>query len=163
DSKKIATFQQDQRRVSDMYLVDTTVGHPNLQAWKYPLPGDDTVTMIHRVIIDADSGKIVRFQMPPDQHRSTLCDDLQRRSGYGGEGASGETGSGAPTDRPSRSSRPPVIIAASSCASPTLRAARCATSSRKRLKRSSNRGTARSTGGICRDRTRRSGSRSATT
>src|SRR5262249_33103227 len=28
DSKKIATFQQDQRRVSDMYLVDTTVGHP---------------------------------------------------------------------------------------------------------------------------------------
>ena len=40
DSKKIATFQQDQRGVGEMYLVDTIVGHPKLQAWKYPLPGD---------------------------------------------------------------------------------------------------------------------------
>src|SRR5215510_10484943 len=52
DSKKIATFQQDQRRVGEMYLVDTTTGHPNLQAWKYPLPGDEMVTMIQRVVID---------------------------------------------------------------------------------------------------------------
>src|SRR5205823_7289198 len=81
DSKKIATFQQDQRRVGEMYLVDTTAGHPGLQAWKYPLPGDDTVTMIHRVVIDLDSGRIVRFQMPPDQHRSTLCDDVACRGG----------------------------------------------------------------------------------
>jgi len=66
DSRKIATFQQDQRRVGEMYLVDTTVCHPGLQAWKYPLPGDETVTMIHRVVVDADSGKVVRFQMPPD-------------------------------------------------------------------------------------------------
>ena len=40
DSKKIATFQQDQRQVHDMYLVRTKVGAPELQAWKYPLPGD---------------------------------------------------------------------------------------------------------------------------
>jgi len=79
DSKKIATFQQDQRRVGDMYLVDTTAGHPTLQAWKYPLPGDGIVTMIQRLVIDADSGKIVRLQLPPDQHRSTLCDDLACR------------------------------------------------------------------------------------
>ena len=52
DSKKIATFQQDQREVGEMYLVDTKVGHPTLQAWKYPLPGDKVVTMIQRVIID---------------------------------------------------------------------------------------------------------------
>ena len=39
DSKKIATFQQDQRGVGEMYLVSTQVGHPKLQAWKYPLPG----------------------------------------------------------------------------------------------------------------------------
>src|SRR4029453_14689327 len=54
DSKKIATFQQDQRGVGEMYLVDTKVGHPNLQAWKYPLPGDETVTMIHRVVSDLE-------------------------------------------------------------------------------------------------------------
>jgi dipeptidyl aminopeptidase/acylaminoacyl peptidase len=85
DSKKIATFQQDQRRVGEMYLVETTAGHPTLQAWKYPLPGDETVTMIHRVVVDADSGKVVRFQMPPDQHRSTLCDDVACRGGEWGD------------------------------------------------------------------------------
>ncbi len=82
DSKKIATFQQDQREVGEMYLVDTKVGHPTLQAWKYPLPGDKVVTMIQRVIIDvAAAPKIIRLQAPPDQHRSSLCDDVACRGG----------------------------------------------------------------------------------
>jgi dipeptidyl aminopeptidase/acylaminoacyl peptidase len=83
DSKRIATFQQDQRSVGEMYLVDTRVGHPNLQAWKYPLPGDDVVTMIHRVVIEADTGRITRFKMDADQHRSTLCDDVACRGEWG--------------------------------------------------------------------------------
>jgi dipeptidyl aminopeptidase/acylaminoacyl peptidase len=52
DSKKIATFQHDGRQVGEMYLVDTRVGHPRLQAWKYPLPGDEHIFTIQRVIID---------------------------------------------------------------------------------------------------------------
>jgi dipeptidyl aminopeptidase/acylaminoacyl peptidase len=59
-----------------MYLVDTKVGHSTLQAWKYPLPGDDVVTTIQRVIINVDGPKVVRLQMPADQHRSTLCDHI---------------------------------------------------------------------------------------
>jgi dipeptidyl aminopeptidase/acylaminoacyl peptidase len=81
DSKKIATFQQDQRNVGEMYLVDTRVGHPTFQAWKYPLAGDKVVTMIHRVVIDVGSGRMVRLRMDPDQHRSTLCDDITCRGG----------------------------------------------------------------------------------
>lgn len=77
DSKKIATFQQDQRGAGEMYLVNTTVGHPTLQAWKYPLPGDDVITTIQRVVIDVFPPKVVRLQMPADQHRSTLCDDVK--------------------------------------------------------------------------------------
>ena len=76
DSKQIATFQQDQRKTGDMYLVTTNVGHPKLLSWKYPLVGDENVTMIERVIIDVSRRKVVRLQMPPDQHRSTLCDDV---------------------------------------------------------------------------------------
>jgi len=79
DSKKIATFQQDQRGVGEMYLVETKVGHPVLQAWKYPLPGDDVVTTIQRVVIDLDGPKVIRLQMPADQHRTTLCDDVECR------------------------------------------------------------------------------------
>ncbi len=76
DSRKIATFQQDQRNVGDMYLVETRVGHPVLHAWKYPLPGDTTVATIRRVIIDVDSPRVMALAMPPDQHRSTLCDHV---------------------------------------------------------------------------------------
>ena len=76
DSKKIATFQQDQRHVSDMYLVETKVGEPNLQAWKYPLPEDDKIIQIERVIIHVDEVKIVRLKIPADPRRGTLCDDI---------------------------------------------------------------------------------------
>src|SRR3954468_15892162 len=76
DSKKIATFQQDDRPLGEMYLVTTKVGHPELQQWKYPLPGDSVVSMIQRVVIDVDVPRVTRFQMPADAHRSTLCDHV---------------------------------------------------------------------------------------
>jgi dipeptidyl aminopeptidase/acylaminoacyl peptidase len=83
DSTRIATFQQDQRKTGEMYLVPVTNSHPTLKAWKYPLVGDKDVTMIERVVIDVPTRKLVRLKMPPDQHRSTLCDDVAcRGSGW---------------------------------------------------------------------------------
>jgi dipeptidyl aminopeptidase/acylaminoacyl peptidase len=76
DSKKIATYQQDQRSVSDMYLVTTNVGKQTLQVWKYPLPKDKEIATIHRVIIEVDNPKVIRLKLPPDAHRGTLCDDI---------------------------------------------------------------------------------------
>ncbi len=76
DSRKIATFQQDQRHVSDMYLVSTNVGAPKLEAWKYPLPVDKDIIRIHRVIIEVDNPKVIRLSIPPDPRRGTLCDDI---------------------------------------------------------------------------------------
>ncbi len=83
DSKKIATYKQDQRKTGEMYLVPVTNGHPELETWKYPLAGDANVTMIERVIVNVDAAKVVRLKMPPDQHRSSLCDDLNCRAGSG--------------------------------------------------------------------------------
>jgi dipeptidyl aminopeptidase/acylaminoacyl peptidase len=79
DSRQIATYQHDSRGVGEMYLVSTAVGHPKLQAWKYPLPGDSIVFKIHRVIINqGPDGQphVVRLQMPPDAHRSTVSDHV---------------------------------------------------------------------------------------
>lgn len=76
DSKKIATFQQDQRNVSDMYLVSTNVGTPKLEAWKYPLPVDKDIIRIERVIIEVDQPKVIRLKIPSDPRRGTLCDDI---------------------------------------------------------------------------------------
>jgi dipeptidyl aminopeptidase/acylaminoacyl peptidase len=76
DSKKIATYQQDQRGVGEMYTVTSQVGHPTLDAWKYPLPGDKKVFMIEPVVIDVASHKVVRLKIDPQQRLSSLCDDI---------------------------------------------------------------------------------------
>jgi dipeptidyl aminopeptidase/acylaminoacyl peptidase len=79
DSRQIATFQHDGRGVRDMHLVSTNVGSPRLQSWKYPLPGDSVIFRISRVIVsDGPDGRprVVRLQMPPDAHRSTVSDHV---------------------------------------------------------------------------------------
>ncbi|MEO5897040.1 MAG: DPP IV N-terminal domain-containing protein [Vicinamibacterales bacterium] len=78
DSKKIATQHQDERKVGDMYLVETPVngGHPVLRAWKYPLPGDPDVAMISRVVIELDTGRMTRLRAAPDFHRSMSEDNI---------------------------------------------------------------------------------------
>ena len=76
DSRKIATFQHDSRGVSEMHLVTTTAGEPQLQSWRYPLPSDSVIFRIHRVIIDVETPRVVRLDMPPDAHRSTISDHV---------------------------------------------------------------------------------------
>ena len=79
DSRRIATFQHDARGVGMMYMVTTEVGHPELEAWRYPLPEDSVIFRIHRVVIDTETppgSRVVRLDMPPDQHRSTVCDHV---------------------------------------------------------------------------------------
>ena len=66
-----------------MYLVSTNVGHPELQAWKYPLPGDSLIFRIERVVVDVEQGRMVRLEMPPDPHRSSICDHIRCRNGIG--------------------------------------------------------------------------------
>lgn len=82
DSKKIATFRHDGRQVGEMYLYTTQVGHPELDAWKYPLPGDDHIFMIERIVIHLDpEPRIVQLNMQPDPHRSTISDHIAGRGG----------------------------------------------------------------------------------
>ncbi|WP_293301162.1 S9 family peptidase [Pedobacter sp. UBA4863] len=76
DSKKLTTYQQDQRHLKDMYLVTTNVGSPTLKAWKYPLPGDKEIAKLRRVVIDVENAKVVSLQIPLDEHRSSLSDDI---------------------------------------------------------------------------------------
>jgi len=82
DSQKIATFKHDGRNVGEMYLVTTEVGHSELDAWKYPLPGDKDIFTIERIIIHiGESPQIVKLNMPPDAHRSSIGDHVADRDG----------------------------------------------------------------------------------
>jgi dipeptidyl-peptidase-4 len=82
DSKKIATFKQDERLAGDMYLVTTNVGHPKLESWKYPLPGDTNIITIQRVIINVDQPKVIFIKAAPDPHRASLSDDISSSGTY---------------------------------------------------------------------------------
>jgi dienelactone hydrolase len=83
DSRKIATFRHDGRGVGEMYLWSTRVGHPELDAWKYPLPGDSLIFRIERIVIDLDKpgDKIIKLKMDADPHRSTTSDHIAGRGG----------------------------------------------------------------------------------
>lgn len=76
DSKKIVTYQQDERNVSNMYLVTTNVGRPELKEWKYPLPGDSVIITIRRIIIDLENKTIIPLKIPAGVRRGTQCDDI---------------------------------------------------------------------------------------
>lgn len=81
DSKKLTTFKHDGRNVGDMGIVSTAVGHPKIDVWKYPLPGDKDIFAIHRVVIDVESKKVTPLDMAPDAHRSTITDHVAGRNG----------------------------------------------------------------------------------
>ena len=82
NSDKIATFQQDARGVGEMYLTTTNVGHPKLEAWKHPLPGDKTIFTIERVIIHLGARpKMVRLKMGKDFQRGSTTDHIAGRGG----------------------------------------------------------------------------------
>ena len=83
NSDKIATFQQDARGVGMMYLTSSNVGHPKLEAWKHPLPGDDKIFTIERVIIHlGNKPKTVRLKMGKDFQRGSTTDHI---AGWGNE------------------------------------------------------------------------------
>ena len=81
DSTKITTFKHDSRKVGNMALVSTKVGHPEIDQWKYPLPGDEHVFKITRVVIDVLKGKVTPLNMPVDNHRSSITDHVAGSNG----------------------------------------------------------------------------------
>ncbi|MDO6445331.1 DPP IV N-terminal domain-containing protein [Colwellia sp. 1_MG-2023] len=81
DSKKLTTFKHDSRNVGEMAIVSSAVGHPKIDVWKYPLPGDEHIFKIHRVIIDIEKAKVIPLDMAPDDHRSTITDHVAGRDG----------------------------------------------------------------------------------
>ncbi|HBQ58363.1 MAG TPA: S9 family peptidase, partial [Balneolaceae bacterium] len=52
------------------------------EQWKYPLPGDSLIFRIERVVINLEPNpRVVRLDMEPDMHRSTITDHISNWSG----------------------------------------------------------------------------------
>ena len=78
DSRRIATFRQDDRGVGEMVLWRTEVGRPEADIWPYALPGDTVVPMLERVVLDVETREKVWLDTEPDHHRSSNCCGLVR-------------------------------------------------------------------------------------
>jgi dipeptidyl aminopeptidase/acylaminoacyl peptidase len=82
DSSKIATFRQDSREVKTLTLVETAIGRGRVDTWKYPLPGDEHVFMLERVVIHLDPApRLVPLAIPAEPQRSTTTDHIAGRNG----------------------------------------------------------------------------------
>jgi dipeptidyl aminopeptidase/acylaminoacyl peptidase len=65
DSKKIATYKLDERKVADMYLIETHEGRPILHSYRYALPGDTEIPAYTLHIFDIDSKSQVTVKGEP--------------------------------------------------------------------------------------------------
>jgi dipeptidyl-peptidase-4 len=73
DSRRIATYRLDERRVGDMYLVRTKTGRPELYSYPYALPGDSVIPTMERFIFDVTTRSATRIDFAPDAQRFTTC------------------------------------------------------------------------------------------
>ncbi len=83
DSRKIATYQLDERGVEKMPLIEMKEGRPVLHYWPYALPGDTVVPMHERVVIHVDEPRVVRLDVDPDHQRTSNCCGLTREGNWG--------------------------------------------------------------------------------
>lgn len=82
DSKKISTFRLDERGVEMMTLWRTKQGRPEADIWPYALPGDTTVPMLERVIIDVENQTKTWLDVEPSHQRASNCCGLTRGSDW---------------------------------------------------------------------------------
>ncbi len=78
DSRRIATFQQDERGVGKMPLIRTQTGRPGFELWPYALPGDSVVPKLERVVIDVKEIETIRLDVEPSHQRTSNCCGLTR-------------------------------------------------------------------------------------
>lgn len=78
DSRRIATYRLDERRVESMHLLETAHPRPILHSWPYAVPGDEHLPMHERVVVDVDERTVVFLDTPPDHQRTSSCCGLMR-------------------------------------------------------------------------------------
>jgi len=80
DSRRIATFRQDERNTPHMPRIETKVGRPELHSRPYALPGDsdDEVPKLERVVIDVETQSTTFLDAPTDHQRASSCCGLTR-------------------------------------------------------------------------------------
>lgn len=69
DSKRLVTYRLDQRKVKELYLIQSVLPNgsvrPELSTFRYPMPGDKDVAMAQLMVFDVEQNTRVVFDTPP--------------------------------------------------------------------------------------------------
>ncbi len=65
DSRKIATYRLDERKVREMPLIETGEGRPILHTYRYALPGDPDVPLFNFHVFDVETRSQVEIRTDP--------------------------------------------------------------------------------------------------
>ncbi len=104
DSKKFAVVRRDQRKVGDLWVIDSLANpRPKLQTYRYAMPGEENIPQSELTVFDRDTKAAVKMKIDRFKDQSVSIATAPRRQGGGGRGA------GAPGDGP-----PPMWLSATS-------------------------------------------------
>ncbi len=74
DSKRFYVVRSDNRKVKDLWVINVLSGRPNLETYRYSMPGDKDIAQRELFVFDVDSLKQVKIATEkwPDQSLSVL-------------------------------------------------------------------------------------------
>ena len=102
DSKKFALVRRDQRKVADLWVIDSLARpRPKLETYRYAMPGEANVTQyeIHMFDVAAKTGTTVKADRFKDQTLQIATAPVSARFA-GGRGAGGQGGGQNPDAPP---------------------------------------------------------------
>ncbi|MDQ6828698.1 MAG: S9 family peptidase [Gemmatimonadota bacterium] len=73
DSRHIATYKMDERKVRQMYLLEAKNPGPVLHSYRYALPGDSIIPTYDMYVFDVATRHGVKMQRPPQPVVNTTC------------------------------------------------------------------------------------------
>jgi len=101
DSKKIAVTRRDQRKVGDLWVIDSLASpRPKLETYRYAMPGEANITQSEINVFDIASQAMVKVKADKfkDQTVQIATAPVPARLAGGGRGGGGGQGQGTGTN-----------------------------------------------------------------
>ena len=96
DSKKFAVVRRDQRKVADLWVIDSLASpRPKLETYRYAMPGEANVPQSEINVFDRDTKAMVKTKIEKFKDQTVSIANMPARGG-GGRGGGAATGPDVP-------------------------------------------------------------------
>ncbi|MCX6538209.1 MAG: DPP IV N-terminal domain-containing protein [Acidobacteria bacterium] len=99
DSKKFALVRRDQRKVADLWVIDSLASpRPKLETYRYAMPGEANVPQSELNVFDRDTKAMVKTKIEKFKDQTVSIANMPTRGGggRGGQGGGAAAGPDAP-------------------------------------------------------------------